>query len=43
MGPPNIGSLATQGVRTLRAFGQRIPDVGEVLARSLEDAVKAAS
>ena len=40
MGPPNIGSLATQGVRTLRAFGQRVPEVGGLLAQSLEDAVK---
>jgi short-subunit dehydrogenase len=39
MSPPNIASLATQGVRTLRAFGQRVPEVGGLLAQSLEDAV----
>src|SRR5689334_18616636 len=40
LGPPSIGSLATQGVRTLRAFGQRVPEVGGLLAQSLDDAVK---
>jgi short-subunit dehydrogenase len=39
MAPPNPLSLAAQGVRTLREFGQRIPAAGGVLARSLEDAV----
>jgi short-subunit dehydrogenase len=39
MAPPNIASLATQGVRTLRAFGQRVPEVGGLLAQSLQDAV----
>jgi short-subunit dehydrogenase len=37
--PPNIPGLASRGVRTLRAFGQRIPGAGGVLARSLKDAV----
>jgi short-subunit dehydrogenase len=36
---PNITDLAIRGAKTLRAFGQRIPGAGEVLARSLEDAV----
>jgi short-subunit dehydrogenase len=39
MAPPNPLDLAAQGVRTLRAFGQRIPTAGGVLAPSLEDAV----
>jgi short-subunit dehydrogenase len=39
MTPLNMSSLATQGVRTLRAFGQRVPEVGGLLAQSLEDAV----
>ena len=39
MAPPNIGDIAVQGVRTLRAFGQRIPGAGGVLAPSLRDAV----
>jgi short-subunit dehydrogenase len=39
MAPPNIASLATQGVRTLRAFGQRVPEVGGLFAQSLQDAV----
>jgi short-subunit dehydrogenase len=41
---PNLTDLAVKGTRsslsTLRAFGQRIPGAGEVLARSLEDAVQ---
>jgi short-subunit dehydrogenase len=36
---PNISDLAVRTAKTLRAFGQRIPGAGEVLARSLEDAV----
>ncbi|HTU87282.1 MAG TPA: SDR family NAD(P)-dependent oxidoreductase [Solirubrobacteraceae bacterium] len=40
MAPPNPFDLATDGIRTLRAFGQRIPGAGDVLARSLEDAVR---
>jgi short-subunit dehydrogenase len=39
MAPPNPFDLAGQGIRTLRAFGQRIPGAGDVLARSLKDAV----
>jgi short-subunit dehydrogenase len=39
MAPPNPLDLATEGIRTLRAFGQRIPGAGEVLARSLKDTV----
>ena len=39
MAPPNPLDLAAEGIRTLRAFGQRIPGAGDVLARSLEDAV----
>jgi short-subunit dehydrogenase len=39
MAPPNPFDIASQGIRTLRAFGQRIPGAGDVLARSLEDAV----
>jgi short-subunit dehydrogenase len=40
MAPPNPVELAAQGVRTLKAFGQRIPMGGGVLAPSLEDAVR---
>jgi short-subunit dehydrogenase len=36
---PNPLDIAADGIRTLRAFGQRIPGAGDVLARSLEDAV----
>jgi short-subunit dehydrogenase len=39
MTPPNPVDIAAQGVRTLRAFGQRIPHAGGMIARSLEDAV----
>ena len=39
MAPPNPLDLASDGIRTLRAFGQRIPGAGDVLARSLKDAV----
>ncbi len=36
---PNPLDIAAQGVRTLQAFGRRIPEVGGVLAPSLEEAV----
>ena len=39
MAPPNPLDIAVQGVRTLQAFGRRIPEVGGILAPSLEDAV----
>ncbi len=39
MALPNPLDIAAQGVRTLRAFGQRIPNAGGVLAPSLEGAV----
>jgi len=39
MAPPNPVDLASQGVRTLKAFSRRIPVGGGVLAPSLEDAV----
>jgi short-subunit dehydrogenase len=38
--PPNIGDIAVKGAQTVRAFGQRIPGAGTVLARSLEGSVK---
>jgi short-subunit dehydrogenase len=37
--PPSLASLAATSARTLRAFGQRIPGAGDVLAQSLKDAV----
>jgi short-subunit dehydrogenase len=37
--PPNPLDLAATSLRTLRAFGQRIPNAGGVLAPSLEGAV----
>ncbi len=40
MAPPNPVDIALKGAQTVRAFGQRIPGAGNVLARSLEDAVK---
>ncbi len=40
MAPPNLTELAVRSAQTLRAFGQRVPGAGEVLARSLHDAVK---
>ena len=40
MAPPNLPGIAVKGAQTLRAFGQRIPGAGDVLARSLHDAVK---
>jgi short-subunit dehydrogenase len=39
MAPPNPLDIAASGVRTLRAFGQRIPNAGGVLAPSLAGAV----
>jgi short-subunit dehydrogenase len=39
MAPPNPIELAAGGVRTLQAFGRRIPEVGGVLAPSLEQRV----
>ena len=36
---PNPVSIAVNGAKTLRAFGQRIPGAGGILARSLPDAV----
>ncbi len=40
MAPPNPVNIAVRGAQTLRAFGQRIPGAGGVLARSLPDAVR---
>ena len=40
MAPPNPVDIALRGAQTVRAFGQRIPGAGTVLARSLQDAVK---
>ena len=40
MAPPNLPGIAVKSAQTLRAFGQRIPGAGDVLARSLHDAVK---
>jgi short-subunit dehydrogenase len=37
---PDLTELAIGGVRTLRAFGKRIPGVGGILAPSLRDAVE---
>ena len=37
---PDVTDLALDGIRTLRAFGQRIPFGGGILAGSLSDAVK---
>ncbi len=37
---PDLTELAISGMRTLRAFGQRVPVAGGVLAQSLQDAVK---
>ncbi|HZU61849.1 MAG TPA: SDR family NAD(P)-dependent oxidoreductase, partial [Solirubrobacteraceae bacterium] len=39
MAPPNPLELAAEGVRTLQAFGRRIPVGGGVLAPSLKDRV----
>jgi short-subunit dehydrogenase len=40
MALPNPADIAMQGVRTIRAFGQRVPGAGGVLAPPLGDAVK---
>ena len=40
MAPPNLPGIAVKGARTLRAFGQRIPGAGDLLAQSLHDSVK---
>jgi short-subunit dehydrogenase len=40
MTPPGISDITSQSVRTLRAFGQRIPGAGGIIAPSLESAVK---
>jgi short-subunit dehydrogenase len=40
MAPPDLPGLGSQGLRTLRAFGQRIPGAGELLAPSLHAAVR---
>ena len=37
---PDLTELAIGGVRTLRAFGQRIPGAGGILAKSLTGSVK---
>jgi len=37
---PSITDIAVKGAQTLRAFGQRVPAAGNLLARSLEDAVE---
>ena len=40
MVPINPAEIARSGARTLRAFSQRIPGAGDILAPSLRDAVK---
>lgn len=37
---PDLTDIAIGGVRTLRAFGQRIPGAGGILAQSLSDSVR---
>jgi short-subunit dehydrogenase len=37
---PNIADIAVKGAHTLRAFGQRVPGAGGLLARSLRDSLK---
>ncbi len=37
---PSVGQIVSSGVRTARAFGQRVPGAGQVLAPSLDDAVR---
>jgi short-subunit dehydrogenase len=37
---PDITDLAVSSARTLRAFGQRIPGAGGILAQSLSDAIR---
>jgi short-subunit dehydrogenase len=39
MVPLDLPGIGSQGLRTLRAFGQRIPGAGELLAPSLQSAV----
>ncbi len=39
MAPPSLGDIAVKGAQTMRAFGQRIPGAGGILARSLSDSV----
>jgi short-subunit dehydrogenase len=40
LSPPDFSELAFGGLRTLRAFGRRVPVTGGILAGSLHDAVK---
>ena len=40
MAPLDLTGITTQGVRTLRAFGHRIPGAGNMLAPSLRSAVR---
>src|SRR5947209_9906022 len=40
MAPPNIGDIAVSTAKTLRAFGQRVPAAGGLLAHSLPEAVQ---
>lgn len=37
---PSLSEIVSTGARTARAFGQRIPGVGQALAPSLEEAVR---
>jgi short-subunit dehydrogenase len=37
---PNLAQIASTTARTLRAFGQRVPGAGGLLAKSLQDAVE---
>jgi short-subunit dehydrogenase len=37
---PNLARIASTTARTLRAFGQRVPGAGGLLAKSLQDAVE---
>ena len=39
MAPPSLGDLALRSAQTLRAFGQRVPAAGGLLAQSLPAAV----
>jgi short-subunit dehydrogenase len=38
--PPDLTDIAVRSAHTLRAFGQRVPGAGGLLARSLADSVK---
>jgi short-subunit dehydrogenase len=40
MAPLDLPGIGAQGLRTLRAFGQRVPGAGELLAPSLQEAVR---